>query len=147
MKKNRHAFVLVLNEKNWYKIVEQSQSGQRSQVFFRKNSVAPVSTGKLLFYVKKPIKEILGSADFIERKTGDRDELWREFGKESCFESYNEYLDFIEDQQTVTVVRFSNFRILEAPVSADEFRRLIGLPIAPRGGRYLDFEQIQKLLQ
>jgi len=39
---------------------------------------------------------VLGIADFVERSTGKYQELWEKFGGESCFESFDEYRDFLD---------------------------------------------------
>jgi predicted transcriptional regulator len=146
MKNERYAFILVSDEKNWYKMCEHCRGQKGIIAFVRKSMVAPVETQKLLFYVKKPVMQIRGVADFFERQTGEREELWRRLGKESCFQSFDEYLDFIEGREKATFVRFKNFRELENPVSVEVFTSVTGLSSVFRGGRYLTLEQLSRLL-
>ncbi len=109
VKSERYAFILVSDEKNWNKLCGHCSGRKGIISFVRKSVVAPVETQKLLFYVKKPIMQIRGVADFFERQTGEREELWRRLGRESCFQSFDEYLDFIQGREKATFVRFKNF--------------------------------------
>ena len=147
LKKNeRYAFILVSDEKNWHTLCEHCGGQKGVFAFVRKSMVAPVETQKLLFYVKKPVMQIRGVADFFERQTGERVELWRRMGKESCFQNFDEYLDFIEGREKATFVRFKNLRILDNPISAEVFTSVTGLSSVFRGGRYLTLEQFSMLL-
>jgi hypothetical protein len=47
--------------------------------------------------------------DFIVWVVGDRGELWRKYGAESCFESLEEYTAFAKSRNRMAVVRFKNF--------------------------------------
>jgi hypothetical protein len=60
----------------------------------RKDQVPPKNVQKLAFCIKKPVMEIRGVADFIEWLTGKRGELWRKYGAERCFESFEEHNTF-----------------------------------------------------
>jgi hypothetical protein len=109
MKNERYAFILVADEKYWNKLCERSNSNMAVHAFVRKNQVAPKAAEKLLFYVKKPVMQVRGTADFIERLTGPAEELWSEHGGETCFESFEEYCDFAQGRLEMTFVRFKNF--------------------------------------
>ena len=65
----------------------------------RKNQVGPRAAQKLLFYVKKPVMQVRGVPDFIERITGGSEELWSKCGAETCFESRSEYAAFAEGRE------------------------------------------------
>jgi predicted transcriptional regulator len=143
---NEHySFILISDEKNWNKLREQKRSGKGTQVFIRKNFVGPVKTKQLFFYVKRPVKEIRGKADFVERIKGDHREIWEKYGGESCFSSFKEYSSFIEGREQVTFVRFKNFEELKNPISAEAFNMIVGSFLMPRGGKYLNLEKSNKL--
>jgi hypothetical protein len=71
MKRERYAFILVADKKYWNKLRERDEASGETHAFVRKNQVAPKTAQKLLFYVKKPVMQVQGIADFIERLTGD----------------------------------------------------------------------------
>ena len=92
----------------------------------RKSKVTPKNAQKLLFYVKKPVKQIRGIADFIERLTGESGELWRKYGAESCFETFEEYCAFAQGRTMMTFVRFRSFVELENPKTTEVTRSILG---------------------
>jgi predicted transcriptional regulator len=145
MKADRYAFILVSDKDHWSKLLEKERNGNNMQVFIRKNRVAPKETSKLLFYVKKPVRQIRGVADFIERVTGDPLELWNRFGSESIFESVSEYSAFIEGREKATFVRFNNLKEFQQPISSEQLCEATGLTLTPRSGRYLTFDQTKQL--
>ncbi len=111
----------------------------------RKNQVGPKNTEKLLFYVKKPVMQIRGVADFIERLTGNHKELWEKYGAESCFESFEEFCAFAQGRDVMTFVRFKNFRELENPKSSKTIRSILGSLQGFRG-KYVNFETAEQLV-
>jgi len=64
MKTERYAFILISDQKYWKKLSQRGKTDIRVHAFVRKNHVAPSAAEKLLFYVKKPVMQILGIADF-----------------------------------------------------------------------------------
>lgn len=145
VKNERYAFILISDEKYWNKLCEHNRVNKGVHAFVRKNQVAPLEAQKLLFYVKKPIMQIRGAADFIERLTGDREELWRKYGAESCFESLDEYHAFAQGREKMTFVRFKNFTELENPKSTEVIRSVLG---SLRGfrGKYVNLETAKQLI-
>jgi hypothetical protein len=67
MKRERYAFILVADKKYWNKLREGNKTSRGTHAFVRRNQVAPKTARKLLFYVKKPVMQVKGIADFIER--------------------------------------------------------------------------------
>jgi predicted transcriptional regulator len=126
MKRERYAFILIADEKYWNKLRERNKTQLEIHAFVRKNQVAPKNAEKLLFYVKKPVMQVRGTADFIERLTGDSEELWRNYGAESCFESFEEYCEFAQGRMMMTFVRFNNFKELENPKPTEAIRNILG---------------------
>ena len=145
MKSEHYAFTLVSDEKYWKKLCEHNRVNKGVHVFVRKNQVAPLEAQKLLFYVKRPIMQIRGVADFMERLTGDREELWRKYGAESCFESLDEYHAFAQGREKMTFVRFKNFREFENPQSTEAIRYIFGSLMGFRG-KYVNLEAAKQLI-
>ena len=144
-KSERYAFILISGEKYWNRLRERNKANMGIHVFVRKNRVGPIEAQKLLFYVKKPIMQVRGVADFIERLTGDREELWRKYGAESCFESFDEYCAFAQGREKMTFVRFKNFRELENALPAEVVTSVLGFSKMPRGGKYVNLETAKQL--
>ncbi|MEM3641162.1 MAG: hypothetical protein QXH37_04510 [Candidatus Bathyarchaeia archaeon] len=140
-----YAYILISDEKWWNRLCERSRCGKKIHAFVRKNHVGPVEAKRLLFYVKCPVMQIRGVADFIERLIGDYEELWNEYGGETCLESFNEYLSFLQGRRKVTFIRFTNFRELKSPVSIEAAGRLLCLAKMPRGGKYINHELANQL--
>jgi hypothetical protein len=70
-----YAYVVLEAEKWWNRRCKQSKAGKTLQAFVRHGKVGPRDAKLLLFYVKHPIREIRGKADFLERVVGDADKL------------------------------------------------------------------------
>jgi predicted transcriptional regulator len=144
MKNKRYAFILISDEKYWNRLCERSRADREVHAFVRKNQVGPREAQALLFYVKKPVMQIRGVAEFIERLTGDREELWRKYGAESCFKSFDEYVAFAQGREKMTVVRFKNFTELENPTPTEVIRSVLGSLQGFRG-KYVSLETAKQL--
>jgi predicted transcriptional regulator len=146
MKQERYAFVLIAGEKYWDRLCERNKA-KGIHAFVRKSKVAPKNAQKLLFYVKKPVMQVRGGgvADFIERLTGDSGELWRKYGAESCFESYEEYCAFAKGRSMMTFVRFKNFKELENPKPTQDIRSILGSLQGFRG-KYVSLATAKQLI-
>ena len=144
MKSERYAFILISDEKYWNRLHERSVTNREVHAFVRKNQVGPREAQRLLFYVKKPIMQVRGTAVFIERLTGDREELWRKYGAESCFETFDEYVAFAQGREKMTFVRFKNFAVLENPKSTEVIRSVLGSLQGFRG-KYVNEETAKQL--
>jgi predicted transcriptional regulator len=144
MESERYAFILISDEKYWNRLRERNRADREVHAFVRKNQVGPREAQTLLFYVKKPIMQVRGVADFIERLTGDREELWRKYGAESCFESFDEYCTFAQGREKMTFVRFKNLTELESPKPTEVIRVVLGSLQGFRG-KYVNEETAKQL--
>jgi predicted transcriptional regulator len=140
-----YAYILISDEKWWNRLCERNRNNNEIRVFVRRNRVGPLKTEKLLFYVKKPIMQIRGVADFVERLAGDYKELWNMYGDESYLETFDEYVSFLKGRKTVTFIRFSDFRELDSAVSMKVISKVLGVSTIPRGGKYLNRETANQL--
>ena len=132
MSDKRYAYILLSDEKWWNRLCERNRSGSETHAFVRRSRVGPLETQKLLFYVKRPIMQIRGVADFIERLAGDYKELWNTYGGETCLKTLNEYVAFLQGRKTATFIRFTNFRELETPVSTEVINTVLSVPRMPQ---------------
>ena len=136
---------MVADKKYWNKLLERNRVSGGTHAFVRKNQVAPKTAQKLLFYVKKPVMQVQGIADFMERLTGESGELWRKYGSESCFETFEEYCAFAEGRQRMTFVRFNNFVEIENPKTTEAIRSILGSLQGFRG-KYVNLATTRQLL-
>jgi len=140
-----YAYILISEEKWWDRLCARNRNSNKIRVFVRRNRVGPLKTQILLFYVKKPIMQIRGVADFIERLAGDYKELWNMYGNETCLKTFDEYVNFLKGRKTATFIRFTNFHELDSPVSMKVIRKVLGVLGIPRGGKYLNRETANQL--
>jgi len=147
MPEERYAYILVEHEKWWNSRKNKSQKGLNTQAFVRRGRVGPKEAKILLFYVKLPVGEIRGYGDFLERISGNTDELWNTHGSETVFESRDQYDDFVEGRSTVTFIRFKNLQELEKPITWKDLSTTLGIKKMPNGGRYLSRETVNSLLR
>ena len=146
MTQERYAYILTNDEKWWNRRCNQNKLGKLVHAFVRRGRVGPKDTKLLLFYVKHPIKEIRGLGEFIERITGEADELWNMYGHETVFESRDEYEGFMEGRTNVTFIRFKNLQELSNPIPFDNFSSVIDVTRMPQGGKYISREAINQLV-
>lgn len=146
MQNECYAYILISEEKWWNRLCERNRNTNQIRVFVRRNRVGPLKTQKLLFYVKKPIMQIRGVADFIERLAGDYKELWNTYGNETCLKTFDEYVNFLKGRKTATFIRFTNFHELDSPASMKVISKVLGVLRIPRGGKYLNRETANQLI-
>jgi predicted transcriptional regulator len=144
MKHERYAFILIADEKYWNRLCERNKASSGIHAFVRKSKVAPKNAQKLLFYVKKPVMQVLGIADFVERLTVDSGELWRKHGAESCFETFEEYCAFAQGRTMMTFVRFKNFVERAKPKTTEATRSILGSLQGFRG-KYVNLATAKQL--
>ena len=83
----RYAFVMIIQNKWWQEFRRNNLHGEEIRSYVQKGLAPPRDTSLILFYVAKPVGEIAGYAEFVERKTGDSEELWKKYGGESVLSS------------------------------------------------------------
>ena len=142
----QYAYILLITPKWWDRLRDRLEAGKKSHAFVRRGLVGPKKTSMLLFYVTHPLKEIRGSAEFVERATGEADDLWRAYSGETSLRSYKEYRDFLHGKAKTTFIRFRSLRMLSQPTSAKVIFQVIGIGRMPRGGRYISREIAQELI-
>lgn len=136
----RYAYILLITPKWWDRLCSRLEAGKKFHAFVRRGLVGPKKTNLLLFYVTHPFKEIRGFAEFVERVTGEADDLWRSYRGETSLRSYKEYKDFLQGKPKTTLIRFKNLRTFSQPISASVIFQVAGIGRMPRGGRYISRE-------
>ena len=145
MVSERYAYILTVDEKYWNRLCQPNKATFGTHIFIRKNQVAPKQVQQLLFYVTRK-RQVLGAADFVERLTGNYEELWEKFGGESCFESFDEYKKFVGGREMMTFIRFSNFNEIANPKPKEELSKVLGSLQGFGAGKYLDKETAMQLV-
>jgi len=141
----RYGYILISDRKWWNRLCKRHEYNDRNYVFVRRNRVGPCEAHKLFFYVKKPVMQIRGVADFVERLTGNHKELWKAYGHETCLKTFNEYTNFLQGRQIATFIRFTDLNEFMNPIPARIMYRILGTSRVPRGGKYLNRETVNQL--
>jgi predicted transcriptional regulator len=136
----KYAYILLSNEKWWIRRCNKNKAGQTIQSFVRKGFSGPKNTKLILFYIKHPLREIRGSGEFLERIVGNVDKLWAALGHETVFNSYQEYMAFMNGRKNATYIRFRNLQEFSSPIPVKVVSRVIKVNRMPRGGKYISRE-------
>jgi len=142
----KYAYILLSDEKWWTRRISKNKAGQTLQSFVRRGSVGPKEAKLILFYIKHPLREIRGSGEFLERIVGDADKLWTTLGHETVFDSYQEYIAFMNGRTRATFIRFRNLQEFSTPIPSKAFSQVIGVSRMPRGGKYISREMANALV-
>ncbi|MCZ2808325.1 MAG: hypothetical protein O2V44_03115 [Candidatus Bathyarchaeota archaeon] len=142
----RYAFILLNLEKFWKRLCSQNRADKHAHAFVRRGVVGPKNAKLLFFYVTHPHKDIRGFADFIERVTGDAEDLWKSLGHESLLNSYDEYKDFLQGRKKATFIRFRNLRELPTRITTKVLSQVVGIEKMPQMGLYLTEKMAHQLI-
>jgi predicted transcriptional regulator len=112
----------------------------------QKGLAPPRDTSLILFYVAKPVGEIAGYAEFVERKTGDSEELWKEYGRESVLNSREQFKQFIGDRPKASFIRFKNLHEAATPIPLKNILMLLAVKRLSRKGFYMNRKTAETLL-
>lgn len=142
----KYAFVMMIREKWWREFCNLNNKGKKTFSYVQGGWAPPKNTSLILFYVTKPVGEIAGYAEFIERKVGDAESLWSGHGSESVLKSKEKYEEFIQDKQRVSFIRFKNLNEAAKPIPLKNVLMLLGVSRLARKGFYIDNETADKLI-
>jgi predicted transcriptional regulator len=108
---------------------------------------APKETKLILFYVAKPESAIKGYAEFIERKTGNPEEIWKTHGKESVLKSKEKFKAFTGDSEKVSFIRFKELHMASESLPLKNVLLFLGLKRLSRKGFYVDKGTADRLIE
>jgi len=143
----RYAYILPITEKWWSRFCNRNREGKTLHAYVRRGKVGPKNVELLLFYVTYPLKEVRGFGEFVDRITGDPDDLWKIHGQETCLNSYDEYMSFLRGRLNATFILFKSLRELLTPIPIDTFTKITGIYRMPQIGKYINREETYKLLR
>lgn len=106
----------------------------------------PKEASTVLFYVTKPVGEMAGHAEFIERKVGEPVDMWKQHGYESAICSKEGYERFIGNSPRVSFIRFRNLRAASNPIPLKELLMLLDKKRLARNGFYTDRKTMDRLI-
>jgi len=136
----KRAFVMMVQKRWWNEFCRRNHEGKKTFSFVLRGIAPPKDASAVLFYVTKPVGEIAGYADFIERKVGNADGLWKEHGDESVLSSKEKYDDFVKDSQRVSFVRFKDLHEAAHAIPLNDVLVSLGVRRLGRKGFYIDKE-------
>lgn len=143
----KHAFVIMIKEKWWNEFRRLNRAGKINHAYVQSGSAPPKNAKLIFFYVVKPIGEIQGYADFQERIVGEVDAMWKEYGRESCVGSEDQYDDLLKGKRKVTFIRFRNLHEAAKPVLSNDILTSLGAKRIPRRGFYINKEVADGLIK
>jgi predicted transcriptional regulator len=139
-------FVMMIKDRYWKCFVDRHQQGKQVHYYVQKGLAPPKQASLILFYVTKPVGEMSGVAEFVERKAGEVDEVWKQHGDESVLSSKGKFKEFIGDGKKASFIRFKNLREATRPVSLSNALLLLGVKRFSRKGFYIEQEVADELL-
>ncbi|MFZ1038576.1 MAG: hypothetical protein WAN53_01675 [Candidatus Bathyarchaeia archaeon] len=142
----KYAFVMMIQNKWWQEFHRRNLQGKKIRSYVQKGLAPPKDTSLILFYLAKPVGEIAGHAEFVERKTGDSEELWKKYGRESVLDSREQFKQFIEDRPKASFVRFRNLHEAATPIPLKNVLMLLGVKRLSRKGFYVNRKTAETLL-
>ena len=142
----KYAFVMMIKDKWWQEFCRLHHKGKQVQSYVQIGLAPPKNATLLLFYVTKPVAEVLGYAEFIERKVGKTEELWKEHGEESVLDSPEKYLEFVKGTELVSFIRFKNLKEAVNPIPLKNLLMFLGVNRLARRGFFINRETAEKLV-
>jgi len=142
----KQAFVMMVQGIWWNEFSRRNHEGKKIHSFVLRGIAPPKDASRLLFYVTKPVGEIAGYADFIERKVGAADKLWKEHGDETVLGSREKYDGFVKDSRNVSFVRFRDLHEAAEAISLNSVLMSLGVRRLSRKGFYVDKEKEEKFV-
>jgi predicted transcriptional regulator len=142
-----YAFVIMIKEKWWQEFLRLHHKGKQIQSYVQRGQAPPKNTSLIIFYVTKPVAKIGGYAEFVERKVGSAEKMWKTHGDESVLSSAEQYFDFVSGKQHVSFVRFKNLQEAANPISLNNVLLFLGVSRLSRKGFYVDKETADRLIE
>jgi predicted transcriptional regulator len=137
---------MMIQDRWWKEFLRRQKEGKKTQAYVLRGAAPPKTAQRILFYVTKPVAKLAGHADFIERKVGTPETVWKENGDESVLGSKAKYEDFIKGSDRVTFVRFKNLQQAARPVPLNDLLMFLGVRRLSRKGFYRDKDTGDRLV-
>lgn len=141
-----YAFVIMIKEKWWREFLRLHYEGKQIQSYVQGGWAPPKKASLIIFYVTKPVAKVSGYAEFVERKVGLAEEMWKEHGDESVLSSAEQYFDFVSGKQRISFIRFKNLQEATNPIALNNILSLLRVKRLSRKGFYVNKETADKLI-
>ncbi|MEM3443142.1 MAG: hypothetical protein QXM86_04730 [Candidatus Bathyarchaeia archaeon] len=89
----KYAYIMMAKEKWWHEFLRLRRGGKEFQSYVQRGHGPPKNATMLFFYVTKPVCEVAGYAEFVERKAGNAEDLWENTEKNQCCNPLNSIFD------------------------------------------------------
>jgi predicted transcriptional regulator len=144
--KENSAFVIMIKDKWWREFCSLHREGKEVQSYVQGGWAPPKNASLIIFYVTKPVAQIAGYAEFVERKVGEAEGLWKTHGHESVLRSQEQYLEFVSGKQRVSFIRFKDLHEAAKPIPLSNVLTFLGVKRLSRKGFYVDKDTADKLI-
>ncbi len=141
----KYGFVMMIQPKWWNEF--SLHSDRKTYSYVLKGGGPPKEASVILFYVTKPVGELSGYAEFIERKTGDSENLWNTHGHESVLDSKKKFDEYIGEKKKASFIRLKNLHIAGKPIPLSNILLFFGVKRLARIGFYIDKETTKELIE
>jgi predicted transcriptional regulator len=141
----KYGFVMMIQPKWWNEF--NARGDRKAYSYVLKGGGPPKEASVILFYVTKPVGELSGYAEFIERKTGDPKNLWKKYGHESVLDTKEKFDEYIGEKEKASFIRFKNLRIARKPIPLSNILLFFSVKRLARIGFYIDKETTQELIE
>jgi len=143
----KHAFVVMIKEKWWNEFRRLNRTGKTIHAYVRRGLAPPKNAKLIFFYVVKPVGEIQGYAEFQERIVGETDAMWKEYGRESCLQSEDQYHDLLKGAGKASFIRFTNLHEASKPILSNDILTSLEVKRLSRKGFYINKEVADTLMK
>jgi len=143
----KYAFVIMIQDRWWREFLRRKQQGKRTHSYVQKGLAPPKYGSVILFYVTKPVGEMAGYAEFIERQAGNAEKMWEEYGHESVLKSKEQFEEFIGGRSEASFIRFKNLNKASKPIPLTNLLVLLSVKRLSRRGFYVDRKTADKLTE
>jgi predicted transcriptional regulator len=144
--KENSAFVIMIKDKWWHEFCSLHREGKEVQSYVQGGWAPPKNASLIIFYVTKPVAQIAGYAEFVERKVGEAEGLWKAYGHESVLRSQEQYLEFVSGKQRVSFIRFKDLHEAAKPIPLSNVLMFLGVKRLSRKGFYINDDLADKLI-
>jgi predicted transcriptional regulator len=141
----RHTFFMMIQGRWWKEFLRRNEEGKETHAYVLRGAAPPKTTVRILFYVTKPVAEVAGYAEFIERKVEAPEVLWKTNGEESVLNS-EQYDEIVRGADKMSFVRFRNLHKAAKPVPLNDVLMFFSARRLPRRGFYVDKDRGDKLV-
>jgi predicted transcriptional regulator len=143
----KYAFVMMIQDRWWRGFLQRKQQGKITHSYVQKGLAPPKYGSAILFYVAKPVGEMAGYAELIERQAGNAEKMWDKYGHESVLKSKEQFEEFMGGRTKASFIRFKNLKKASKPISLTNLLMVLGIKKMSRKGFYVDRKTADKLTE